>query len=241
YLLFSSRRRHTRSKRDWSSDVCSSDLHRRTSIVDDTTRAVSQPRNSLRLTRTRRVLNQVTATSTTCSDIVDNLLSSPQLVIAREDQPPLITLGRRLPQGVVTQNPQKQLRLEDFLPQIRGIRTIWIRRVTSVTVIALVERQEERVQAREHRGHLDVLIRHRKVHQSPARLKQRTILGRLTVNLVLLDRVTHRLSVVGFQLHGHHRNAVDRQHQIQGVSAFGVEGHLAQHPKTVLLRILNSI
>src|SRR5699024_10289068 len=28
-FFFSSRRRHTRSKRDWSSDVCSSDLHRR--------------------------------------------------------------------------------------------------------------------------------------------------------------------------------------------------------------------
>src|SRR5699024_12185439 len=27
YFFFSSRRRHTRSKRDWSSDVCSSDLH----------------------------------------------------------------------------------------------------------------------------------------------------------------------------------------------------------------------
>src|SRR5699024_11812248 len=27
-FLFSSRRRHTRSKRDWSSDVCSSDLGR---------------------------------------------------------------------------------------------------------------------------------------------------------------------------------------------------------------------
>src|SRR6266513_3363446 len=27
-LFFSSRRRHTRSKRDWSSDVCSSDLSR---------------------------------------------------------------------------------------------------------------------------------------------------------------------------------------------------------------------
>src|SRR5699024_12035994 len=26
-LFFSSRRRHTRSKRDWSSDVCSSDLY----------------------------------------------------------------------------------------------------------------------------------------------------------------------------------------------------------------------
>src|SRR5207249_5582713 len=28
-FFFSSRRRHTRSKRDWSSDVCSSDLFRR--------------------------------------------------------------------------------------------------------------------------------------------------------------------------------------------------------------------
>src|SRR5207249_8939994 len=28
-FFFSSRRRHTRSKRDWSSDVCSSDLDRR--------------------------------------------------------------------------------------------------------------------------------------------------------------------------------------------------------------------
>src|SRR5271167_1609726 len=28
FFFFSSRRRHTRSKRDWSSDVCSSDLHR---------------------------------------------------------------------------------------------------------------------------------------------------------------------------------------------------------------------
>src|SRR5699024_11922330 len=27
HVFFSSRRRHTRSKRDWSSDVCSSDLH----------------------------------------------------------------------------------------------------------------------------------------------------------------------------------------------------------------------
>src|SRR5206468_6099100 len=28
FFFFSSRRRHTRSDRDWSSDVCSSDLHR---------------------------------------------------------------------------------------------------------------------------------------------------------------------------------------------------------------------
>src|SRR5699024_12095511 len=31
-FFFSSRRRHTRSKRDWSSDVCSSDLYSSTSL-----------------------------------------------------------------------------------------------------------------------------------------------------------------------------------------------------------------
>src|SRR5699024_9178264 len=43
-FLFSSRRRHTRSKRDWSSDVCSSDLmqsvHVRTTTLTDYTSKV---------------------------------------------------------------------------------------------------------------------------------------------------------------------------------------------------------
>src|SRR5699024_5805725 len=34
YFFFSSRRRHTRSKRDWSSDVCSSDLPWITNIIE---------------------------------------------------------------------------------------------------------------------------------------------------------------------------------------------------------------
>src|SRR5699024_11982389 len=33
YFFFSSRRRHTRSKRDWSSDVCSSDLGKKFPFV----------------------------------------------------------------------------------------------------------------------------------------------------------------------------------------------------------------
>src|SRR5699024_12041701 len=47
-FFFSSRRRHTRSKRDWSSDVCSSDLSTfpvlPTAIVDSNLRAGFQPR-----------------------------------------------------------------------------------------------------------------------------------------------------------------------------------------------------
>src|SRR5699024_12151242 len=34
YFFFSSRRRHTRSKRDWSSDVCSSDLAAKEKGID---------------------------------------------------------------------------------------------------------------------------------------------------------------------------------------------------------------
>src|SRR6266496_4907853 len=33
FFFFSSRRRHTRSLRDWSSDVCSSDLERRLELI----------------------------------------------------------------------------------------------------------------------------------------------------------------------------------------------------------------
>src|SRR6266513_3019144 len=38
YFFFSSRRRHTRSKRDWSSDVCSSDLRRPEAYIEVATR-----------------------------------------------------------------------------------------------------------------------------------------------------------------------------------------------------------
>src|SRR5699024_3047116 len=39
-FFFSSRRRHTRSKRDWSSDVCSSDLGNRVGVIHQGARQV---------------------------------------------------------------------------------------------------------------------------------------------------------------------------------------------------------
>src|SRR5438067_12817162 len=41
-FFFSSRRRHTRSKRDWSSDVCSSDLYQGSNHATDPTYGVTQ-------------------------------------------------------------------------------------------------------------------------------------------------------------------------------------------------------
>src|SRR5882762_11169046 len=42
FFFFSSRRRHTRFKCDWSSDVCSSDLRERNAFVDEHARAQPQ-------------------------------------------------------------------------------------------------------------------------------------------------------------------------------------------------------
>src|SRR5699024_10750133 len=50
-FFFSSRRRHTRSKRDWSSDVCSSDLHRWLSISMRTPLATQMPSFCMSLPR----------------------------------------------------------------------------------------------------------------------------------------------------------------------------------------------
>src|SRR3712207_6969914 len=50
FFFFSSRRRHTRYWRDWSSDVCSSDLL--TGVVDDRITPKTTPRDIERLERT---------------------------------------------------------------------------------------------------------------------------------------------------------------------------------------------
>src|SRR5438034_4412371 len=46
FFFFSSRRRHTRSLCDWSSDVCSSDLIGESVLVDDAGRTVGQQRRA---------------------------------------------------------------------------------------------------------------------------------------------------------------------------------------------------
>src|SRR5437868_8156214 len=59
-FFFSSRRRHTRSKRDWSSDVCSSDLDLKTRVHLEKIKLVRHIREQ-KLNRTRaRVIHCAT-------------------------------------------------------------------------------------------------------------------------------------------------------------------------------------
>src|SRR5699024_12200029 len=60
-FFFSSRRRHTSSKRDWSSDVCSSDLERRVRSEWPATCCPSPPRTAGWADRTRGRVGDRTA------------------------------------------------------------------------------------------------------------------------------------------------------------------------------------
>src|SRR5207249_5984409 len=60
-FFFSSRRRHTRSKRDWSSDVCSSDLPMR-SHVENGTRKVGY------VTTSAQIVSEMPSQTTTCDN-----------------------------------------------------------------------------------------------------------------------------------------------------------------------------
>src|SRR5699024_11856541 len=56
YFFFSSRRRHTRSKRDWSSDVCSSDLIAKEKIITRFIKAYQEYRRNGQLKHAHHVL-----------------------------------------------------------------------------------------------------------------------------------------------------------------------------------------
>ena len=185
------------------------------------------------------MLDEVAPTGTTMSDVVDDVLGGAQLVVAGENQPALVALGGGLPQGVVAQDAQEQLWFEDLLPQVRGVGTVRVDGVAGMPVVALVEGEEEGCQPVQLGGHPGFLVGYREVHQSPTRLEEWAVLVRLAVDLVLLDRIAHSLGVVGFELQGGDRDAVDGEHQIQGVGTGGIERDLAQHAQTVVGSVLD--
>src|SRR5437868_10852674 len=75
-FFFSSRRRHTRSKRDWSSDVCSSDLVRRRP-VERSRRDAKETQRSRRARVRRRQPPEVASAESS---------ANPPTVVARSEE-----------------------------------------------------------------------------------------------------------------------------------------------------------
>src|SRR2546422_10067664 len=79
-FFFSSRRRHTRCSRDWSSDVCSSDLHNRNrprpggDSYERTIQGINVVRGRLGRDRVSALMTTTEASLTRARDIIDEYL-----------------------------------------------------------------------------------------------------------------------------------------------------------------------
>src|SRR2546422_9843466 len=95
FFFFSSRRRHTRCSRDWSSDVCSSDLPRdRMALVTDDVKLLVDFTGEMRLLKTK--LDSLKARAMSgwlgSSKQYDALMATLNELFSKEDQRPIIIL-----------------------------------------------------------------------------------------------------------------------------------------------------
>ncbi|MCY1306003.1 hypothetical protein D9M70_558350 [compost metagenome] len=115
-----------------------------------------------------------------------------------------------------------------------AIRVEW---VTCTAVVTQIERQKARCRALQASGHLHFAVAHGKVHQRTRREAQQRLcpaLGLwLAVETILIHGILHRLGEIGFQLAGRDGDAVEEQHQIDGVLAGQRVAHLANHAQAV--------
>src|SRR5699024_11690229 len=98
-FYFTSRRRHTRSKRDWSSDVCSSDLHV-LDLADAHVAALEYLRGEQ---RPHRVFNVGTGTGSSVLEVIEAIARAKGIEITPEigerragDPAPLICSTARI-------------------------------------------------------------------------------------------------------------------------------------------------
>src|SRR5699024_12002406 len=101
YILFffSSRRRHTRSKRDWSSDVCSSDLNKQIEVVAALDPTPPEPTEKTQES-TPAFSNQKPIPQANDQKVLKEIqylkeLVEKQAVHSKQDLPPLFELTRQ--------------------------------------------------------------------------------------------------------------------------------------------------
>ena len=136
---------------------------------------------------------------------------------------------------VVFQNVGQPGRGQQFAPQVVGLQTQRVGRVTRAIVVTLVQRQKPRCLASQLRAHTHLAVVHRKVHHAATKLKQ--LFALIAVALVLLHCVVYRLlGEAVFQLKGGNGQAVDEQAQVQRAARFiQTVGKLPCNDKSVLL------
>ena len=199
---------------------------------------VRKPRDGVRLTATRRVLNQITLASTIGAHIIQRLPYHAELMVAWKHLAALFfacfDILRLDDLGVILEDVGQSRRCEHLFPQIIGLKSIRVGRIARAIVVALVERQKPRTFALKLCTHFYFAIVHREVHHTAPESKQ--WFARITVAAVLLHRVLHRLlGEAVLQLERGNGQTVDEQSQIERAACLVVAvGELARDREAVL-------
>ena len=200
---------------------------------------VRGPHDRVGLARTGRVLDQILVARPVAAHRSDDGAGGVELVVAREDgvhELPGVVLARH---DVAVEDLQPRIARPHRFPQIVGGVARRVGRVARGAGVALVERQEHSGEAIEPGRHPHRRIAQREMHQRPLRKGQQRLHrvaarhARRAVLPVLEHGVVHRLGVVGLDLAGRHRNAIEEQPEVEAVFVVQRIAQLAHHAQAV--------
>ena len=188
-------------------------------VVFEADQLVGQPGDRVRLAAARRVLDEVAPPGTVRRAVGQQPPDHVELVVAGEDRlglllaGPQVLLGDDL--GVVLDDVGQAGRGEDLLPEVVGLQSAGVGRVSGAVVVAPVEGQEPGVLALQLGAEADHLVVDSEVHHAAAGLEDQ--LAGVAVPLVLLDGVLGRLlGDLVLQLERGYWQPVDEQCRVKG-------------------------
>ena len=208
-----------------------------------------QPCYGVRLARAGRVLHEVVVPRPITRCLRDELIDAAMLVPAREDElaqhaPQLAPPLRLLVHQEVLDDVEQRVPAPGVAPQVlRGVAAVEHRdgRVARPSIVASVERDEERVRPLQLGADLDHIRVHGEVSEAAAELQERLAL-RATVISVLADRVSEILTCEWvLQLGGDDWYAVDEQHEVDRVPVPDAVVDLPDHCQHVGLELGNEV
>src|SRR3989337_2790495 len=141
------------------------------------------------------MLDQIATTRAVLARIAQELSHHVQLMEARPDLHSFLVSGLLILHlddlSIVLENIRQTITCEDALPQVVCLETVWIGRITSTVIPALVERQEPGGLTLQVSAEAYLVVVHGKVRHAAAELEE--LLAWIAVALVLLDGILNRL------------------------------------------------
>ena len=201
---------------------------------------MGEPGDGKRLTASGRVLDEIALSRAGPTGIGNELSHAIELLVAWEDQ--------RFPAGLaavlvflldfvdkLAHQIKHTVARPCLLPEIRsgiaGLRRRH-RRVSRAAVVALVERKEARFGTGETGGDVDQIRIDGEMRQTSAKGEQR--LSRVTIFLVLADRVLHGLAAEQvLEFSGENGDTVQKQNQIEALLVLRAVAYLADNREEV--------